>query len=241
MTNKEIIQQLKKQGVSPKFSEGMLADTVFGCAAMGRYFSVLFIRKGISPNGITMLMILSGIIGSILFAMPNAVCKWAGYIFWVLWYVFDNSDGQVARFTKRFSKYGTEMDYMAHLIDHPLMNLAIWITFIQYTDFNPLILSALFIACISCELVLRNITAFSHYHQKLDLQKAETPSSNIIKHLLAQFTLYPNMIVCFSWIIALDYSIKANFSIYLFLGWAAFFIITTLRTIIKRLMFFYRS
>lgn len=81
----------------------------------------LCLKLKLIPNVITLLMIASGILGGLLFALPYTAAKIAGIVFIHLWYVFDCSDGEVARITKRYSRFGTEIDYTAHVIDHPFI------------------------------------------------------------------------------------------------------------------------
>ena len=87
-------------------------------------FTGIFVKAGIAPNSVTVLMIAAGMIGAILFAGPQLWLKVYGLLFLHLWYVLDCSDGEVARITGTFSKFGKEMDYTAHLVNHPLFNLA---------------------------------------------------------------------------------------------------------------------
>lgn len=101
MNSKEIKKLMKLQYGKPKFTDNILADN-FPCGDLGRIFSVWFIKHNVTPNNITMLMIAFGIIGSILFAIPSLPCKILGYLCWIMWYTMDNSDGQVARYTKNF-------------------------------------------------------------------------------------------------------------------------------------------
>lgn len=241
MNSKEIKKLMKLQYGKPKFTNNILADN-FPCGDLGRIFSVWFIKHNVTPNNITMLMIAFGIIGSILFAIPSLPCKILGYLCWIMWYTMDNSDGQVARYTKNFSRYGTQMDFMAHLIDHPLMNIAIWLTFIQIVKPDDIMLLSLFsIMVISCEMLLRNITSFQFQMAKEEKTSHAKNPQNIFKYLLIQLTLFPNIIVLFSWIIIVDYWLRIGFSVYIFYGWAVYFILCTLRTTMITLMHFYRS
>lgn len=84
----------------------------------------LCLRLGLIPNAVTVCMIIFGIIGAGLFAAPYLICRIAGVVFIHLWYIADCSDGEVARITKRFSRFGTQIDYTAHIINHPLFVFA---------------------------------------------------------------------------------------------------------------------
>lgn len=240
MTNKALYKEVRLQS-KISFRKGMLAGH-FLTRDIGRLCSVWFIKHNIVPNQITLFMILFGIVGSMLFAIPNIWCKIGGYLCWLMWFAMDCSDGQVARFTKTFSKYGTEMDYMAHLIDHPLMNLALWATFIEMNLFNPILVSFIFIISISGELILRNITAFDYYHSKLfksNDDKNITP--NWIKYLWCQNGYYPTLIVCYSWLIVIDYILKDGFSFWLYLVWLLMYFVGFFRVMIQNIFKFLKS
>lgn len=242
MTNKQLYIEIRKQS-KLSFREGMLAGH-FLTRDIGRICSVWFIKHHIVPNQITVLMIIFGILGSILFAIPNLGCKIFGYICWLMWFAMDCSDGQVARFTKNFSKYGTEMDYMAHLIDHPLMNLAIWLSFIEMNIINPIILSAVFIIWISMELITRNIISFYRYDQILYNKSQNDKPKKIqgwLKYLWGNVLLYPTFIVCFSWIIIVDFYLKIGFSLIFTVIWVTLFLSMFIRNVYKTLMKFYKG
>ena len=242
MTNKDIIRVIKEQTGIKNFRDGMLAAH-FLCRPLSRICSVWFINHNIKPNQITILMILFGILGSLMFAIPNIWTKIVGYIFWILWFTMDCSDGQVARYTKTFSKHGTEMDYMAHLIDHSVMNIAIWATFIEMNIINPIILSSIFIIWISAELVSRNIIAFRYYDKRINPKssKIEKKQQSWFKYLWGNILLYPTFIVCFSWIIIIDYVFRNRFSLYLLIIWVSLFFIMFVRNILITIKWFYRE
>lgn len=240
-TYKEIVSKIKSQTKIDNFRDGMLAAH-FLCRPLSRPCSVWFIHHNVKPNQITLLMIIFGIIGSILFALPYALTKVLGYLFWILWFTMDLSDGQVARYTKTFSKYGTEMDYMAHLIDHPCMNLALWATFIEMNLWNPIIISGIFILSISIELLVRNIVSFDHYiHPFIAEIKTAKKQIGWLKYILCQIPLYPTIIICFSWIIIIDYKLNIGFSLYMYVVWIIYMFLYWIRGVYKLTQYFYIS
>jgi phosphatidylserine synthase len=234
---KSIYKDVKERN-SYKLLDAMLAGHF--CRPVSHICSTWFILNKVKPNTITLLMLTFGVVGSILFAMPNIFCKIVGYLFWYLWFTMDLSDGQVARYTKTFSKYGTEMDYMAHLIDHPFMNIAVWLTFLDMNIIHPILLSLLFMVNISIELVSRSVIAFNHY-DKSDTQSVKPRTTNIFRYLLIEFGLYPTVIVCCSWIIVLDYALGNGFSFWLYCIWLAVYSFLMLRFYFRALLKFYKT
>lgn len=110
-----------------KFGLRSIPIDAYSCS-ISPFFTKFFLRFNILPNDVTILMIVSGIIGAILFAVPVVWVKVTGVVFIHLWYILDCSDGEIARIRKIFSKYGKEIDYMAHTINHPLFILSYIIT-----------------------------------------------------------------------------------------------------------------
>lgn len=123
------------------------------------------------PNVVTLCMIIIGIIGAVLFAMPQLWCKILGVVFIHLWYITDLSDGEVARITKRFSKYGTDIDYYAHMINHPLFIAAFGYSFIQLGYDTVWVLIAMFVY-VTAELSFRLTFAISKWHSNADVSDA---------------------------------------------------------------------
>ena len=72
------------------------------------YLSAFCVKKKIIPNVITLLMIPAALIASVCFSLNYLPCKIIGALFFHIWFAIDMSDGQVARYTKTFSKYGEE-------------------------------------------------------------------------------------------------------------------------------------
>lgn len=78
-------------------------------------------KESLTPNKISFLMLIVGVIGGALFFVDMTEIKIVGFVFMHLWFVFDAWDGAVARQTKKFSDFGKEFDYLVHVIVHPIM------------------------------------------------------------------------------------------------------------------------
>ncbi len=210
------------------------------CMPFSPYLSIFFVKKQIRPNTITLLMIISGVIGAFLFCLPIGIFKLLGLLFYYLWYILDCSDGEVARVTKTFSKYGREMDYMAHLICHPLMNLSLFISYVQLEKYNLEFLSFIFVIFISVELISRMIIMFSVYSPRENKLGSKTSPIKWYKYIVIQFAIYPNFILLFPLIYFLDFWFDINTS-WILLVWLALHSIICLKQIIDFLLYFYRS
>jgi len=163
----------------------------------------LFVRFGIIPNVVTVFMMISGIIGAALFALPPLWAKVAGLVFIHLWYVLDCCDGEVARITRRFSRMGTEIDYTAHLVNHPLFNLAFAVSLIQLHRYSTPLILFIAIISISAELMLRNLLSLRYiYELKLGVaiveERRDKPYKAVALCATNFFSLYPNFALFFS-------------------------------------------
>lgn len=126
------------------------------CKILSPVFTMIFLRYNFSANQVTLLMIISGIIGGIFFSFKPLLLKFIGLLFIHLWYVLDCSDGEVARATQKFSTFGTELDFMSHISAHPIYVFAFLLTLLQYYDFQLASLFVLFFILVSSEMLQRH-------------------------------------------------------------------------------------
>jgi phosphatidylglycerophosphate synthase len=190
------------------------------------WFTRMFVRARIAPNRVTLLMMASGAAGAILFAFPQTALKAAGLLCIHLWLVLDCSDGEVARITRRFSTFGRELDYTAHVVCHPLFNLAFASSLVSMGRYNPMTIWMVAGLSISAEMVIRNILAFDCIYA-LKMQRAPTAAKprGLVTIMAIQitniFSLYPNFAVIFPIVFLIDRycgTPMAIFYLYLYTG-----------------------
>ncbi len=210
---------------------------------------MIYIKLGVIPNIITIHMILSGILGAILFSFPYLWLKILGAVMIHLWFILDCSDGEVARYTKKYSKYGKELDYMAHLINHPLFGMSLFFSLFQMGkyDFYPLLL--IVIASNFLDYLNRNLNTLNlvvdikkQIKNKGFMPVAENwTMKKIILFFTNIFTIYPNLILFGVIIYFIDYFVGTNilFS-YLILN-VALTAIFSIRSLFKFTKKFYNS
>jgi phosphatidylglycerophosphate synthase len=85
------------------------------------YATLLFARLGWSPNMVTVAFIVSGILGGVLAAVPGVLAAIGVLVLYQLYLLFDCSDGELARYTQRFSPAGVFLDRMGHYICEALL------------------------------------------------------------------------------------------------------------------------
>ena len=213
MTYFEILKKIKKERRQPNLENDFLIGFLLS-ARVSPYFSAYYIKKEIIPNKITLYMIISGIIGGILFCFPSDLIKFIGMIFMQVWFILDCSDGEVARETKNFSKYGKELDFLAHIINHPIFTFALLTSLIQKNEYSLYFLISIF--SLNCILDLYNrsliklwlIKELKEENKENRFQKSKI--KKIVLIFLQIFTVYPNFILFSS----IFYFINAKFIIY---------------------------
>jgi len=181
----------------------------------------VFLNLKIKPNTVTVYMIIVGIIGAILFAIDNIWFKFTGYIFILLWLILDCADGEVARITKVFSKFGKELDYIAHIINHPLFNIAFLLSLIQLNKYNAILLAIISILLISSNLINRNLFSMSIIYDLKEkpknaiLNKLKI-SRVIIGYIINILILFPNFVLIFPLMYFIDVSMGTFLSLMYF-------------------------
>lgn len=129
-------------------------------------------------------MIISGLIGGFLFMIPNLHIKFVGMIFMQLWFILNCSDGEVARKTKIFSKYGKDIDYLAHIINHPIFTVALCLSMIQLNKFNSMYLIILFAFNCIIDLYFRSILKLYYIKEIKEEEKIVSIPQKITVNLL---------------------------------------------------------
>jgi len=97
-------------------------------------FTYFFVNLGFSANFVTLMFIVIGIIGgTMLFVLPIQYF-WISYLLWRLHIILDMSDGEVARYTKKYNDNAIYWDFMGHSIIYPLYFAGIFI--MAYYEMN---------------------------------------------------------------------------------------------------------
>ena len=146
--------------------------------AVSPFLTKLFIKTSITPNRVTLLMILSGIVGAALFSVNLVWIKIIGIIFIYLWYILDCSDGEVARIKKRFSRYGKDIDYLAHFINHPLYIISFFMSFVQAGTYDSAIVAGLFMGILALEMINRGVMTLILADQQRSQSQASAQSEH---------------------------------------------------------------
>ena len=213
------------------------------CMCLSPFLTKIFVRKNIIPNDVTLLMIISGLIGGILFLINNIYIKIIGVIFIHLWYILDCSDGEVARITKKFSKFGKELDYIAHTVNHPVFFLSYAITLYQNSFLNPIyVLMSFFILCVLDMINRQILTINIIYELKIPSTdnsgiKGDYSKLQLIKsHVMMFIGALPNFALIFPVIYIIDSLIGTDISTVYLLFEVILLFICILNNVIKLIL-----
>ncbi len=92
----------------------------------------LFLRTGLSPNAITMLSLLIGLVAAGSFALGSYAAGILGGLLFQLSAIVDCCDGEVARLTNRQSRFGEQLDIAADNVVHMAIFAGVaWGLFLQ--------------------------------------------------------------------------------------------------------------
>lgn len=107
----------------------------------------LFLQMGLSPNAITVLSLLIGLVAAGSFALGSYVAGIIGGLLFQLSAIVDCCDGEVARLTNRQSRFGRQLDLAADNLVHMAIFIGIaWGIYLQQEaverSWLPLVLGA---------------------------------------------------------------------------------------------------
>src|SRR3989344_715181 len=99
------------------------------------YITKPLLYTKITPNDVTWLMLIVGIVAAEFYAIGGYFYSLIGLFLHHFSFILDAVDGEVARFTKKSSTRGVYLDLMAHIILNPLLIMGIAIGVYRH---NPL-------------------------------------------------------------------------------------------------------
>lgn len=94
-------------------------------ARVSTYFSYIFYLLNLTPNFVTFLIFCCGIVSAFFYSMPSLEFSLIGFLFYRMHIILDVCDGELARFTKKYSRWGLYWDQLIHFFIYPLIILSI--------------------------------------------------------------------------------------------------------------------
>lgn len=123
MPSMPTIQELRERVQSPVEHRNDLTGRLYG-SRISIHITWLFLRLGWSADVASFLMLFTGLVGSVLLAFPG----WSqvfGFFLIEWYYLFDCSDGEIARYHGVSHMKAAYYDYLAHALVKPAMFLGL--------------------------------------------------------------------------------------------------------------------
>ncbi|MDP9376147.1 MAG: CDP-alcohol phosphatidyltransferase family protein [Actinomycetota bacterium] len=91
------------------------------------YLTRLLLRTPLTPNGVTWLMILAGLLAALALSFPGLWTAFAAFAFIQLQLLLDCSDGELARWRQMGSPVGIYLDRVGHYVTEAALPIALGI------------------------------------------------------------------------------------------------------------------
>lgn len=182
------------------------------------FFSFIFINLGFSADAVTILFLLTGILGAT--NIENGVLS---YVLWRLHIIFDMSDGDIARFNQSYSKRGQYWDRLNHSIINPLFCLLIGNNL--FSIYSDIIFIKLGIILMFVQFMLLNVKYYYHGAMISPRNKLSGHKySQLIKNILLDLMSMEGLVL---FLVLLSVYIPKNGLIGLMLFYMSMFIVIT--------------
>jgi len=153
--------------LTKKDNQEEFESTYYFSYRFSNFFTYFFINASITPNQITGIFFLVGLLSCFLFFSQEYLSIVGAFLLWRLHIILDLCDGEVARYSKQFSFNGAYWDYMIHSVLYPLCFIAISISlFNTFYNHNFLILAAAGSLAISVQHAIKNTYFRALYSNK---------------------------------------------------------------------------
>ncbi len=124
---------------------------------IGFAWAYLFRKLGVTPNAVTIASVFLGVAGGVCFYYPELWINVVGMLLLVWANSFDSADGQLARMTGQFSKFGRILDGLSGDLWFITIYVALCLRVMQY--------DALFASCPWLIWVIAAAAGASHIRQ----------------------------------------------------------------------------
>lgn len=102
-------------GVLDRTNEEHWAGRAYG-RHVSPYFTWAFVRLGVTPNQVTVVMVVCGVLAGVVLAFGGLWSAVLAAVLIQLYLILDCSDGEVARYTGRTSIAGVYLDRIGHYL-----------------------------------------------------------------------------------------------------------------------------
>jgi phosphatidylglycerophosphate synthase len=212
---REITQPLSVTGRSN--AEHWIADLYL--RKISPYVTRLLLRTSITANGVTYLMIATGVAISGALLIPGWLGLSLALFLSQLQMLWDCVDGEIARWRQTQSAKGVFLDRIGHYLTEGLIPIALGLRVIGWPENQNLDYQTLFYATLISTLIILNkgfndsvhvARAFAGLPKVEDSQEANQAKSSLLRYLKLPFKIFP--------IQRLFHSIEMTLIIFIFAG-----------------------
>ena len=181
-------QDLKKTFPEEKKSVESLYGRIVPVRQISYYVTIPLLQMNVTAFQASVMGLLLAIIACVLIAVPNPVLRVIGVILVPIWHVFDCVDGNIARYRKTASDFGSAVDaicgyFIAFL---PIaLGIASYNIKINYFNWDPAVFIALGGLATSCNIMMRLI----HQKYAFEAQAVEIKTGKHFEKGDNQYTL----------------------------------------------------
>lgn len=176
------------KALTKKQNQKEFEDLFYFSHRFSHIFTYFFINLSITPNQVTGIFFLAGLLSCLLFISPEIIYIIFAFIFWRLHIILDLCDGEVARYTKQYSFNGAYWDYMIHTVLYPLCFIGIsYSLFITFDNYIFLLMAAIGSLSASIQLAVKNTYFRALYaNQKIEDSSAKIYERNLFKKVILE-------------------------------------------------------
>jgi phosphatidylglycerophosphate synthase len=150
-----------------------------------------------TPNQVTWLMLITGIVGGVLFAFPSIVLSCIAFFVFQIWIILDCSDGEVARISGKKSLFGPYLDRINHFVTDIFLLGSLGVkVYIITNDSLYLFLGALLsLINIFSRLVFRAVTSTVFEYKAYENYKVEDSEEKKVESKKGIMSLIKSLVI----------------------------------------------
>ena len=192
---REVSQPVSVTGRS--HSEHWIADLYL--RSISPYITRIFLKTPITANGVTYLMIITGISIGLALLIPGTTGLILALIFSQLQMLWDCCDGEIARWRQTQSPKGIFLDRLGHYFTEGFIPIALALRLNGWpentiTDYKILFLSSVISILIifnkSCNDIVHVARTFSGLDKLVDSTEVGAPRSVFLNHIRKPFRVF---------------------------------------------------
>ena len=192
---REISQPISVRG--RKNSEHWVADLYL--RKISPYLTFLLLKTPLTANGVTILMVVTGISSGLVLLMPGALGLILALLLSQLQMLWDCCDGEIARWRQTQSPKGVFLDRLGHYLTEALIPIALALRIVDWPNSEITDFKLLFTASLLSLLIILNkafndsvhvARAYAGLSKLADSKVVGEPKSSLVRIAKAPFKVF---------------------------------------------------